>query len=356
MYQWLNQHLQLGRPEPIVEEDYRRLGRDELTVWDADHPPPEGGPAFERRLLRWWTEDTLAQLAAVQPVDAESLQQYRDVVGKAIGVIIGRSLPDSARIEFQEVSRSDQNSHDTIVGLLRYRPHEDVREELPVVGLVPPDWHQGKVAIWLDADGKAGLFVDDGAVRPEVQRLLDADVVVIGVDLLHQGEFLADGKPLQQTRRVDNTREAAAYTLGYNPSLFARRVHDVLTVVSFVSDYEPSPTEIWLIGLDQAGPWAAAALAQAAAEVDRAAIATGGFRFIDVKSVRDENLLPGGAKYHDLPGMLALAAPRRLWVADEDEVGLSVVISAYRAAGVLGNLTIEPESSTSAAIDWLLGD
>ena len=51
-----------------------------------------------------------------------------------------------------------------------------------------------------------------------------------------------------------------------------------------------------------------------------------------------------------------LAAPSRLWVANEDEVGLRIVISAYRAAGVLGNLTIEPESSPSAAIDWLLGE
>ena len=213
------------------------------------------------------------------------------------------------------------------------------------------------LSIELSGDARP-LILDSGCgTGASTRRLAERfpPALVIGVDLLYQGEFLADGKPLQQTRRVDNTREAAAYTLGYNPSLFARRVHDVLTVVSFVADYEPSPTEIWLIGLDQAGPWAAAALAQAATEVDRAAIATGGFRFIDVQSVRDENLLPGGAKYHDLPGMLALAAPRRLWVADEDEVGLSIVLSAYRAASVLGNLTLAPESSNTAAIDWLLG-
>ena len=227
-----------------------------------------------------------------------------------------------------------------------------------MVGLVPSGWHQGKVAIWLDANGKAGLY-EGAELRPEVQRLLDANVAVIGADLLYQGEFLADGQPLSETRRVENTRESAAYTLGYNPSLFAQRVHDVLTLISFAAHYEPAPSEIWLVGLGQAGPWAAAALAQAEGKVNRAAVATGGFRFIDVPSIRDENLLPGGAKYHDLPGMLALAAPHRLWVADEDEVGLSIVISAYRAAGAPDALTVHPPTSeplTAAAIDWLLDE
>ncbi len=182
-----------------------------------------------------------------------------------------------------------------------------------------------------------------------MQRLLQSNVAVIGVDLLGQGELLADGQPLHETRRVDNPREAAAYTLGYNPSLFAQRVHDVLTLVAFVSHHELSPSEVWLLGLDHAGPWAAAAMAQADGEVDRAAICTGGFRFIDVPRIRDENLLPGGAKYHDLPGMLALAAPHKMCVADEDEVGLSVTIAAYQAANAPENLkllTADPSAQT----------
>ena len=48
--EWLNQQFHLGLEEPIVEEDYRRLGPDELTVWDAAHPRPAGGPDFEREL------------------------------------------------------------------------------------------------------------------------------------------------------------------------------------------------------------------------------------------------------------------------------------------------------------------
>ena len=350
MYQWLNQQFHLGLEEPIVEEDYRRLGPNELTVWDAAHPRPAGGPDFERRLLRWWAEDAQAQLAAVQPRDAASLDRYRELVGGAMDAIIGRQLPDAAQIEFQEVWQSDQGSHRRLAGLLHHRPSPDVHEVLPVLGLVPAGWQQGKVAIWLDARGKAGLF-EGGAPCAEVQRLLQANVAVIGVDLFEQGEFLADGQPLPETRRVNNPRESAAYTLGYNPSLFAQRVHDVLTLVAFVSHHELSPSAVWLLGLDHSGPWAAAAMAQAAGAVDCAAIRTNGFRFIDVPSVRDQNLLPGGAKYHDLPGMLALAAPHKMCVADEDDVGLAVTLAAYQAAGAPDNLQL---LSADAAIDWLL--
>ena len=49
---------------------------------------------------------------------------------------------------------------------------------------------------------------------------------MVGADLIYQGEFLADGQPLEKTRRVENTREAAAYTFGYNHTVFAQRVHD----------------------------------------------------------------------------------------------------------------------------------
>ena len=50
MYGWFNKHLKLGLAEPIVERDYQRLTRDEMTVWDDSHPKPEGGAEFERKL------------------------------------------------------------------------------------------------------------------------------------------------------------------------------------------------------------------------------------------------------------------------------------------------------------------
>ena len=56
MYHWFNQHLQMGLPEPVVEEDYRPLSIAEMSVWDADHPRPAGGEDYERQLLATMTD------------------------------------------------------------------------------------------------------------------------------------------------------------------------------------------------------------------------------------------------------------------------------------------------------------
>ena len=62
MYDWFNTHLNLGHKTPIVEQDYKRLSKEDLTVWDDQHPRPDGGPQFERDLLNWWNRDTQGQL------------------------------------------------------------------------------------------------------------------------------------------------------------------------------------------------------------------------------------------------------------------------------------------------------
>src|SRR4029453_1288529 len=64
IYSWLNKHFALDLPEPIVERDYPMLPREQLTVWDAEHPAPkETGLDLEKRLLRWWDEDSKKQIA-----------------------------------------------------------------------------------------------------------------------------------------------------------------------------------------------------------------------------------------------------------------------------------------------------
>ena len=329
MYSWLNRHLQLGLKEPIVERDYERLTAKQLSVWDEDHPRPQGGVGFERQLLRWWADDATAQLANLQPHNAESAQAYRNIVGGAIQAIIGRDLPGGSDLEFDEYRKASQDGHLLFTGLLRNRRHDEC---LPVLMLMPDDWKQGKVAIWLHESGKGGLYEAD-SLRGEVRSLLGKGVAVVGVDLLFQGEFASGESPPKQTRRVENPRESAAYTLGYNHSLFVQRVHDVLNVVGFAATHDRQPSEIWLIGLDGMGPLAAAARAVAGNAVHLAVVDTQGFRFADVNSIRDPNLLPGGAKYHDLPGILSLSAPHDLWVVGEDEIGVSITLQAYAAVG-----------------------
>ena len=360
MYGWMNRHLEMGVPEPIEEKDYRRLTREEMTVWDDAHPVPEGGADFERRLLRSWDEDARRQLDAVRPVSTYTLGKYRELVGGGVDAILGRSLPDPKQLRYDQKIEEARDGYRVLAGLLR---NEKLREELPILSLYPEPW-QGHVVIWIDPRGKAGLLGDDGKPVAAVAKLLKAGVAVVGVDLLYQGEFLVDGKEITRTRRVANRREAAAYTFGYNHTLFARRVHDVLTVISFVKNHksfvkneENTPKRVSLVGLKGAGPWVAAARAQAGTAVNRAAIHTGGFRFSSVRDLHDVNFLPGGARYHDLPGMLSLSVPQELWIAGEGEEAPVIVRAAYDAAGAstaLSTFDGEEGELAEAAVAWIL--
>lgn len=354
LYAWLNQHLHLDLKEPIVEADYQRLSREDLSVWDDQHPKPVGGPEFERGLLRWLNDDAQRQLREVE----KSAGDFRKVVGGAVDVILGRSLAEAGAVELEVTRTNEQASFVELAGLLRNPTHG---EELPVVVLQPKQW-RGRTVVWLDPNGKAGLYAgpgDAGAAQPNaaIQTLLAAGAAIVGVDLLYQGEFLADGKPLTQTRRVNNPREAAAYTFGYNHALFAQRVHDVLSVIQFVRTREPKSEEIAVVGLEGAGPWVAAARAQAREAVTRAVIDTGGFRFGTVTDLHEVNFLPGGAKYDDLPGMLALGAPGALWLAGEKPEAANLVKEMYDRAGAGNRVTLftgEPRQVRAAAVQWLL--
>jgi len=350
MYEFLNEHLGLGLPTPIVEQDYPFLSAAELTVWDDAHPKPAGGDDFERALLRGWKDDADQQLAQLVPHDSATWQRYREVVGGAVDVVIGAGLPAALDLRVEATATTDREGIRVATGLLRNAAQGS---ELPVV-VLEPKTAGSRVVVWLSENGKAGLFAADGSPQAAVSRLLDAGVTVIGADLIYQGEFLADGKPLERTRRVENPREAAAYTFGYNHTVFALRVHDVLSVLQFARWRHPDAS-IMLIGLDGSGPWAAAALAQAEDTVAKAAIHTGGFRFGNVLDIHSPDFLPGGAKYFDLPGMIALAAPTPLWLGGEAEPG-KVIEAAYRASESEQALKIAKETSdrVDQAISWLL--
>lgn len=352
-FTWLNRHFQLGLEEPVIERDFEPLTREQLTVWGAEHPAPKSNdPDFERGLLKWLTADADQQLRAT----ATQPDTFRQVVGGAVEAIIGRTLDQAGDVEWKLARKTDRDAVIEMAGTLRNTTHT---EELPVVWLYPKKWN-GRVVIWLDGTGKAALFDSaSGNVKPAVQTLVDTGVTVLGADLLFQGEFLADGQPVTQTRRVANPREAAAYTFAYNHALFAQRVHDVLTMVQYLRtaqvEAHPRPSSIGLAGLNGMGPVVAAARAVTGDAIERAAIDTAGFRFGKLLDFRDPQFLPGGAKYLDLPGMLALGAPQRLWLAGESDVP-PLVADAYKTGGQSDRLIVyngDAAQTETAAAKWL---
>jgi hypothetical protein len=350
MYSWVNKHFGLGLPEPIEERDYPRLDASQLTVWDKEHPKPPRGDEFERKLARYWHEDAQTQLAAIAPRDERSLVQWRKVAGGALDAILGRGLPGKGEVEWDNLHETPQGDAIRFLGVLRNKRRG---EELPVVFFLPKNWDR-QVVVWLTEEGKGGLVKEDGSPRPEIQKLIDAGVSICGVDLLFQGEFASQGAPPTKNRKVGNPREFAGYTFGYNHTLFAQRVHDVLSTISYIQHDDAHGAEhIHLVALDGTGPIAAVALAQCQGALSKAAIHTGGFRFAAVEDYLDANFLPGGAKYGDLPGILALAAPTTLLVGGESPQSLGLTRGAY---GVVGKekLSIHEKVDAPAAVEWIL--
>jgi dienelactone hydrolase len=351
MYHWFNKHLKIGQPEPVIEEDFEPLAVAEMMVWNADHPKPVGDAGYERSLLSTMTKEAEQQLASLTPKDADSLAAFRKTVGGAVDVIVGRGLPAAGAIEYQKVDEQDRGTYLEFTAWLRDAEHG---ERLPTIFLHPKQWNRS-VVIWVHPDGKAGLYGADGAPRPEIARLLAGGAAVAAADLLYQGEFLADGKPLDLARKVTNPREFAGFTLGYNHALAAQRAHDLLAVISFCRHFTPEkPDRVCLAAFDGAAPYAAAALAQAGAAVDRAALDTAGFRFAGLRSIRDVNLLPGVVKYGDLPALLALVAPRELWLSGEGSAGPPLTAAAYQAGDKLTLYTGTDDQKLDAAVNWLL--
>ncbi len=351
-YSWLNKHFKLGIEEPVVEEDYQRLDKSQLSVWDVAHPKPSGGDDFERKLARQWHDDAEAQLKKLTPTDKASLTKWREVVGGGLQGILQRELPAAADIEHERISETDLGTYTQFTGLVRNKRHS---EQLPGLFLLPKDWNK-RVVIWLSEQGKAGLLNEEGKPNAEVAKLLKAGVAVCGVDLLFQGEFLQDEK-VSQNRVVKNTREFAGYTYGYNHALIAQRAHDVLTMIAFAKNHPDKPERIDLVALDGTGPIAALARALAGDAVHTAAINTGGFRFAKVDDYRHVNFLPGGAKYGDLPAALALGAPGVLWVASESAEALQLTAAVYAAAGDEKKLNVAKDAgdkASAAAVEFLL--
>lgn len=353
MYSWFNKHMKLGLEEPIIEDDWEPLTREEYTVWNADHPQPSGGDKYEVSLTKYLAERSDAQMKALMPGNKDALEKFRTVVGGAFQSIIGRGLPAKGNIQRTMVDKVKKNGYIYFEDIIRNTAHG---EELPVVSLFPTNakWN-GDVVIWIDGEGKKGLFNENGEAKAAVLKLLDGGASIVTADLFQQGEFLGGGQPITRQRKVKEIREAAAYTFAYNDTLFARRVHDVLTLVSWIRNDDHSPKRVNLLALNGAGAIGAAARVVAGSAIDRLAVDTKGFRFADVTDYRSPDFLPGAVKYGDIHALLALSSPHPLWFAGEQGKIPGVILTAYSTENARPKLDSWAQQSVDEpAVNWIL--
>jgi dienelactone hydrolase len=299
MYGFFNEHLKLGLTA-IDEPEIKPLTREELTVWNAQHPAPAGGADFEKQMLKWWSDDAKKSLTADQIRTAAEAIFQRTAAG------------EKAAMDHSTFKKDARGEWLLMRGLIE---NEARKEAVPALFFHPKKWN-GHTAIWLTTKGKNGLLNGDEPID-EVARLVASGVSVVGIDLLMQGEFLFDGQSDTPTRTVKNPREAACYTHGYNHSLFAQRVHDVLNTVAFIRDHQEHKSQvISLIALDETAPIAATARLLSSDAVKNTAAKTGDFRFENVAGIRDPYFQPAIAKYGDIPGILD-AGKGPLWTGGE---------------------------------------
>jgi pimeloyl-ACP methyl ester carboxylesterase len=344
MYAWFLKHL-AGKDEEVKEEAFKPVTpTKDLSVFDDKHPRPKD-ELNAPKLREVMTKSSDEQMAKLAPKDAESLKEFKRVVGTALRVMVNDELPKDFeyRVHVEEIK---VDGHDVIRTVLGRKGEKD---GVPCVGVIGPNrqFDDGRVVFWLHPKGKASL-IDNGKVVPTVKTLIAAGFAVFAPDLLGTGEN-SFPKPFP----VD--KGFAGYTYGYNRSLLANRVHDVLTLIAFGKG-SPKAKANHLVGWGEFGAIAILAKALAGDAVAKTAADLNQFRFETIKDTADPMMLPGAAKYGGLPAFLALCAPGKVFVHNHRGTASGrLPRAAYEAAGAADNLTRATEKVDDAkVVEWLV--
>ncbi len=273
LYGWVNRLFGLGIKEPILERDFQLLRREQLTVWDDQHPRPDSGIDYERTLTRNWAE----QIDAALGTDHSSTQD------------------PSLRQTRLQLRRDGWNSLASLAELYRSDSVAKVVPESPQLSDPP-------IRVRLSYSEKLSQAAEGEHLT-----------LVIRDPLASPDESLAPVVP--------NPRPAAAYTYGYNAPPTIRRLGvlmDALPNQAGDSAAESKslasrPTVELLVDDDEIVLAALAALRypdriakvrwQTSQPLDYDPL-----RMVD--SIRDTRFIPHALRYQGLPGLLELLEDR----------------------------------------------
>lgn len=301
MEEWFNEHLKLGWPSPVKEKPFEPVPPKELSVYDDEHPRPAdtADAATLRKTMTAESDQQLDELFKNNPED------YRHIVRTALRVMVSDDLPAAGDVI---VSRSNgpaaEDGRTMQTGALS---RLNAGEAVPFVALVPEHW-QGHVVIWVDPAGKVSLFGGDNQPIEPVNRLLQAADAVISADLFGTGEFAAGGASRVPPASGEYEKQSyAGFYYGYNRSLLANQVHDLLTEIGFVRGWTDTK-RIDIVAFGSTGPAALLARGLAGDAISFCAIDLNGFDFEQMKNGFDPMLLPGALKYGGIYGFVPLCS------------------------------------------------
>ena len=336
MYNWFNRHLHLGWPEPVTEAPFKPVPPKELSVFPGERPKEADAKGI-RRYLSDASDRQMEQIAR-EP------KEYRRVVGTALRVMIHENLEQSADTVSRSFTKVERDGYEIHKVLLT---RQGTGERVPALGLVPEGWRRTLV-IWITPQGKAGLFDRDGEPIALVRQLLDRGWAVMSGDCFLTGEFHLPDKPTPAPKveqQYHKDLPFAGYTYGYNRTLLAERVHDILTCVDFA--HRVGAERVYLVGVGKAGPWTLLARALAGNRIDRAAVDLNRFDFDSLTSTSDEMFLPGAVKYGGIYGFVPLCTHGETALFNAPKGG--TIARARKTPGV----HIRHDGSIETMIDWL---
>lgn len=336
-HNFLNAKLKLGWPSPVKEQPFEPVEPKGLSVYDEAHPaPPDACDAPTlRRAMTLASDAQLEKLAAQDPVEHQRMLRI------ALQAMVVDAMPAAGDV--QVVQGGNPVSSGGVWNGVIARVNSD--ERVPCRAVIPAGWN-GTVIVLAHPHGRAAIGaggVDEGIVK----QAADRGAALLVVDVFQSGSFVRRAAPATSSMastKPNPNPPYAGYVNGYNRTVIAERVHDVLSAIALARSW-PGTRSVRLAGLGEAGPWALLARAIAGGVIDRAVVDLNGFEFDHIRSDSDPMLLPGALKYGGIRGFMPLCSE-----------GATLVCNAGgRAAPHVEGLTVEAGVRDSSwLMSWLL--
>lgn len=314
MYPWMNRYLNIGASEPIVEEDFSAITDEEATVWNAEHPrPAKVGVDHERDVCAWMTEQATRAINKMWPQQASDVPAFAADMRQAWRMLVSIDERDPRAVTFK--TDETVSAKNVIAGVLR-NGRRDSDIPLKIYAPAKPT-ESTSIVVWCLTGGMQSVTEPTSEPGRLLKSLNDSGLTVIVADLRGQGSV--DGQPSEWSSQptVKDSRHYAGLTFGYNRTLVAERVSDVLDLLALTKTLQPA--HVALLGTGSGAPVALIAGAitdPQAGDVDRVAVLLDGFKFVDADSYQAPNFVPGSVKFGDVSMLVALTAPRPLWIRD----------------------------------------
>ena len=290
MYGFVNTHFKLGHELPIREQPFTPLSKREMGVWTTAHPAPsERGASHEEALLKWWATDSDLQLATLRSRmgdNAQAAADYVNLVGGAWETMIGRSWDEVGPVSHELTLKEEVTDYLLMEGTMESKAHN---ESVLVRYIYSEGWNGEVILRWASAD--------------EVETFPNSATLI-------QDGFALVTITDDVSKAAMNQPEASGYTFGYNATTFARRVHDMLTVVKGMREMSDD-WEVSKVHLQGNEGGAAIALAtrfllRAQPFIGESNVSLGGMRFANVTRLDDPWFVPGVVKYGDIESLILL--------------------------------------------------